>query len=464
MNTIRKYQPGILALSLCLILLAASCEKWMDPGYNTDPARASDVPMELLLPAIQLEMGYNLMGNPVTRVTCIWMQMYDHVGRSSFGPNRGFTPADVNTIWSSVYTRQLMNSKLYIEQAREMNSPYNMAAGQILTAYILGAASDLWGDIPYSDALRGGDNVISVGYDKQERVYDSIHALLDRAIENLGRDPSENTIDIRGDAFFEGNPAAWLRAARAIKARHALQLSKRKGEEAYEMALRYSDAFTLNEHNLECPFTSANPNPLYQFMEQRAGDLVMCSTLLNEMDSLDDPRIPLYYSEDESGGISGSQPGYEQDGASLPGPFLAAKDAPTCLMSHAELKFIEAEAAFMTGDKERAARAYKTGVAASLLHVTGEEQEAWLDSYINTETAATITLEKIILQKRHALVGQLQPYSDWRRTGIPELLPGPYAFLEEIPQRFPYAQDEILLNAENVPGVESLLVPVWWAQ
>ena len=116
----------------------------------------------------------------------------------------------------------------------------------------------------------------------------------------------------------------------------------------------------------------------------------------------------------------------------------------------------------MTGDAGRAATAYKQAVEASLLQVTGETDQAWFDAHINNENANTLTLEKIIMQKRHSLFGQVQAYCDWRRTGIPELVPVPEAALPGIPQRYLYPNWEVNLNEGNVPYA-AMMDPVWWA-
>ncbi len=462
LKTSRIVKAGLIVV---LVAFMSSCDTWIDQEINVDPAAPADVPMSLLIPAIQLDLGYNNMGNDVVRSTNIWMQMFDGVARQSFTQGRyQLTAADVNNLWGSIYTTQLMNAKILIEKAEEQQSPYNAAVGQILTAYVLGIATDLWGDIPYSDALKGGENVLEATFDSQEQIYASIHSLLDAAIANLGKPASENLLDIEGDVYYDGDPDAWLNAARAIKARHTLQLSKKNGNAAYTGALALTDAFSSNADDMVCPFATANQNPLFQFMEQRSGDLVMCSTLLNEMEATSDPRIPFYYGDDADGGISGSDPGSENDAASLPGSHLANPTSSTYLMTYAELKFIEAEAALQTGDGARAATAYIAGVEASVDLVTGgADNAAWLDANIRTENAGSITLDKIMLQKRHALVGQLQPFSDWRRTGMPSLSLVPGATLSAIPQRFPYSQDETIYNP-NVPSIGDITVKVWWAE
>jgi hypothetical protein len=73
----------------------------------------------------------------------------------------------------------------------------------------------------------------------------------------------------------------------------------------------------------------------------------------------------------------------------------------------------------------------------------------------------SITLEMIMMQKRHALVGQAQLFADWRRTGIPTLDLAIGATKTEIPRRLPYPQDETIYNP-NVPSIGSIIDPVWW--
>jgi hypothetical protein len=44
---------NLLAGTIVLIILLTSCEKWIDTNLNIDPDAPADVPMNLMLPAIQ---------------------------------------------------------------------------------------------------------------------------------------------------------------------------------------------------------------------------------------------------------------------------------------------------------------------------------------------------------------------------------------------------------------------------
>ncbi len=444
---------------LMVVVLLSSCEqKWIDPEINIDPDSPGDVPISLLLPAIEQAIGFTLLGNDAVRPTNIWMQLMDGVDRQSFTQARyQITPADMDNYWGSMYTDALINAKIMMDKAVEQETPQNEGVAKVLLACSLGIGTDLFGDIPWSDALKGGEGVIQPEFDSQQEVYNTIFDLLSEAINDLGQD---DALGILQDVIFDGDADAWIAAAYALTARAHLQLSEVNGDFAAALSA-VDNAISSVDGDMLVPFDAANPNPLQQFMQYRT-DIRMCQTLLDELEATSDPRIPFYFAEDGNGGYSGSEPTSQNGDASYPGPFLASQTSPTVIISYAEVKFIEAEAAFRSGATGRALTAYQEGVAASLEQVTGAVDADWMADNIDGE--GSLTLEKIIMQKRHALVGQLQPFSDWRRTGIPALTLVPGATKTEIPRRLPYGQGELIYNPDNVPAVASVIDPVWWDQ
>lgn len=465
MKKINFKNHGIFKAGLILVLVAfiSSCD-WIDPELNVDPDAPGDVPMNLLVPAIQQQLGFNLLGNNSVRTTNIWMQYYDGTARQSQTEARyQLTAADVNNLWSSIYTEILNESKVLAEKAVAESSPHNEGMAKVMTAYTLGIATDLFGSIPYLDALKGTENVLKPVFDSQEVVYGTIFTLLDEALTDLAS--AEEPIGIEGDVIFGGDAAAWIAAAHAIYARAELQLSKVNGDAAYTGALAHTaSAIASIGGDMEVPFESANQNPVYQFMDQR-GDFRMCQTFVDELNATADPRLAYYAAPNPDAAddvIVGSAPGAADETASFPGSYQTSEDSPIVLISYAEVKFIEAEALLMTSDPEGAATAFNDAVLASLAKVTGTADQEWMDANNITANSGNITLEKIITQKRIALIGQIQPFSDWRRTGIPSLALATGATKTEIPRRFPYSQDESIYNPDNVPSIGSITDPVWW--
>lgn len=460
MKNIYKMNLKNLVATASIFILATGCSNWIDHDLNIDPDAPSAVPANLLLPGIEQSMGYHLVGNNTVRTNNIWVQLFDGTSRQSFTEARyQLVPADVNNVWTSMYTDILMNSTIIVNQSQEvgLESPNFAGVAQVCLATTLGIGSDLFGDMPYSEAFRGGEGALSPIYDSQESIYTTIFTLLDQAVVNLNNPNNVNEVD--GDVIYDGDVDKWKKAANSIKARHQLQLTGVNGNAAYTAALAaVAGGFTSNDDDMMVPFEDANKNPIFQFMEQRT-DIRMGSTLVNMLTANDDPRLPFYVAPDSDGNFTGSDPGSQNEAASHPGPNLAADAAPVKMMTYSELKFIEAEARLILG-QAGAQEAYEAAVAASILRVTGEENTAWLDANIN---GVTVTLQNIITQKYIDGVGTNQPYADFRRTGFPALNLAAGAVQQSIPTRFPYPQSELDYNSQNVPAV-SITDKLWWDQ
>ena len=90
-------------ISLALVLILGSCEKWIDPEYNTSPNSPGDVPINLLLPSASAALSYVYMGD-YSRFASIWMQQLSGVDRQAYGfelYNQG--ESDDNNLWNTLY-------------------------------------------------------------------------------------------------------------------------------------------------------------------------------------------------------------------------------------------------------------------------------------------------------------------------------------------------------------------------
>lgn len=457
-----KIKNLVLVLSLILISLSGCESDWIDSELNIDPDSPGDVPMALILPAVQQSMGYVLAGNDNARTNNIWTQHFDGVSRQSYTEARyQLTSADVGNIWDATYTDILMNLDRLVEKSKieSFESPHFAGVAQVMQATTLGITTDLFGDIPFSKALDGGQGNLKPEYDTQEQVYDTIFELLDGAVVNLAA--AENVLPVEGDVIYGGDLSKWTKAAHSIKARQYLQLSNVLGDEAYTQALAaVENGFASNDDNYFVPFEDANRNPIFQFMEQR-GDIRMGATFVNLLSATNDPRLPFYVAENADGEFVGSVAGSENASASEPGAYAADPASPVYLMTYAELKFIEAEAQLGLGSPALATVAFEEAVAASVLMVTGEANTAWLEANI---IGGTVTLEEIITQKYINGFATNQPYNDFRRTGFPNLPLAEGAVLSQIPVRFPYPQSELDYNTDNVPAARQLTDNLWWDQ
>jgi hypothetical protein len=459
MNKHKILIKGIL--SLFIVFTLGSCERWIDTDINVDPDNPTDVPMEFLLPNIQANMAYDLGGNDLVRTTNIWMQYFNGFARQSLAEARySLRPSDPNNLWNSCYAVTLSDLNVMLEKAEETNSPHFKGVAQVLVATTLGHITDVWGDIPYSEAFQGTEE-LSPALDTQEEIYNTIQTMLDEAITNL--QASENVVAVASDPIYGADLSLWVKAAYSLKARYAMNLTKVQTVDYTEVLGYVSNGFASSADNFQFMFgepTQEN-SPLYQFLDQR-GDISVATTFVDMLKTSSDPRISYYVTDDnESGDYEGGAPGSEDESADLPGSYCASKTAPTRFMTYAELKFIEAEANFRAGNTNAAYNAYLNANIASVYDVTGDTTDirttTWFDN-INVGTSS-FSLEHIMNQKYLATYAQLQPFNDWRRTGYPDLEPAQNAG-DQIPRRYPYSQEELSYN-ENVNEV-SIFSRVWW--
>ncbi|RLD53056.1 MAG: hypothetical protein DRI94_01075, partial [Bacteroidetes bacterium] len=106
MKNITKIALGFILIS---VISLTSCKKWIDTDINVDPNNPTDVPVSLLLPSIQTEMAYTMMGNDAVRPTNMWLQYFNGASRQSLTQGRYvYKSSDVNNLWGAAYQSNLM--------------------------------------------------------------------------------------------------------------------------------------------------------------------------------------------------------------------------------------------------------------------------------------------------------------------------------------------------------------------
>ncbi len=452
-----------------LIILAGvffyGCEKWIDPDINVNPNQPPEVTMGTLLPSIEAHLAYVLAGGKtIISYQAMWLQQLDGIARQSLThTNYILLPNSVALLFDLTYTEAMMDAVILIDLAEEQNSPHNTGVAKICLAICLGQMTDVFNDIPWSEALQGIANP-TPAYDSQEFIYDEIHRLLSEGIEHLSE--INDPIGIDGDYFYKGDPALWLKAAHALKARYYLHLTKRKGNQACQNALNELNlAFTSNMDDMQFNFGSGNSesNPLYQFMRDwddvRMGDYFM--ELLKEYN---DPRITVYAFPDDNGEYIGSVPGSGNAAASRPGSAVADAESPTYLITYVELLFMKAEIIYQTGNNKNQVKEILIQAVTESLNKLSVYNESWLIEYASSieDLQGNDLFEELMTQKYIATFYQPEAYHSWRRTGFPVIPLNPNGAEDEIPRRFPYSGSEMSFNMENVPQGVTITDRVWW--
>ena len=436
---------------LCVALSGSSCKKYFE-GINDNPNQPENVTPDVLLASSEAHLAYAIAGD-ISRYTTVWMQQGTGFDRQmAVAGNYSVLAGDFDNVWGfNLYGGPLNDLVILNQMAKEKDYKTYAGISKILLAYGMGIVTDCWGNVPYSNAFKGADN-LKPSFDTQESVYTMLLALCDSAINDLSAaDPGP--LAPGGDDFiYGGDVVAWTMAANVLKAKLYLHLglidNANYGKALTALGVEGTDCFGANSDDCQFNFggTETSAGPWYQFNSQR-GDIDFTGNLLDQMIATGDPRLDSYI--DTTGGDA-YMAGFYGD---LTSPFI--------FMSFAEQKFIESEAAFKSNNPGRAATAFNEGVRASLAK-HGASDAAWEGTYAN-EDGISITLEKIIGQKYVALFTHPEVWTDWRRTGFPTLSPTPGNVTGGIiPTRFPYPLGEQKFNSGNCPIGVPVTAKVWW--
>lgn len=440
---IQKIIPKSFLMIVLCSLIMQNCK--FSEEIDKDPNNPKTAPINGLLTPAELLISYTWGGN-MSRYNGMFVQQLEGVDRQPYGIyNYTFLRSDVDDPWDNLY-RALLSSRDVITLANT-SSPYYSGIAKVISAFALGSLTSHWGDVPYSEAIKGDLGNIQPKFDNQQDVYTTIQILLDEAIVELGA-PSSVLAPSIDDVIYGGDLGKWIAAAQALKARYYLQTAK-KDASGYTKALDIinsngllTTSTSFSDFKLTYSGASAlNQAPWYQWNDQR-GDILpnkvyLDSLLINQ----DTTRAKVYMVVTTANGVDGF------------GDYLVGTTGPVIMLASSELYFIAAEAYFQTGQTSDAVTALNNGIATSFA-------ETGASGSPKTYSISTISLNAIMTQKW--LASWLSPESliDWRRTGFPEISPVDGV---AIPRRYAYPQKELNYNGANIPseGGTPYLYKMW---
>lgn len=443
MLRITKY---ILPL-LILLVISQGCRKdYFYNGINDDPSQLKNPTASSLLPGVILQSAYT-WGGDASRFPAIFMQQVTGAANQSASADLyNITPDDVDNMWyAGFYGAIMTNIDTLIAVATAAGQLHYAAVGKIMMANDLGQVTDFWGDVPYTEAFQGLKNT-QPKYDGQQAIYTRLQTLLDEAITDLGKDDgAEFQPNSNDDLLFDGDLDMWIKFAYALKAKFYLHTVKVDATARTKALAALANGFDDGEGAfVKFVGSSATTTqaPWYQFNTQRA-DIVFTGYLNDLMDAAGDPRYDAYFDPADPSAL---------------GALYGSANSPVYFLSYDEQKFMEAELEFRAGNTTGAAAAYNEAVRANLQRTINDA--SYLPSV--AKTPANITLKDIIEQKYIALFLSPEVWTDWRRTGFPQLTaPDGNVLGGALPRSLFYPSSEIRYNT-NTPANTRLTRRVWW--
>lgn len=354
--------------------------------------------------------------------------------------------------------RDMTNGRAFIDAMDEGALSADVKKNQLATidimmVYAWSFLVDTFGHVPFSEAL-DADN-LNPKYDDMTGIYDQIITTLDNAIANL--DDGVAGVSASQDPVYEGDVAMWKKAANSLKFRLAMRLADVNPSKSQSMASEALAAGIImdNSENFSMHYLSGPPNTNPQYEDlvlSGRSDFVAANTIVDKMNTLNDPRRPVYFRENLGagvfdGGVYGTANSYQN--FTQVGDIFHTPDLPGTIISAAEMNFLMAEAVERggySGLSNTAEEYYDEGVRMSMDEWGVDSNDA--DTYLAQADVAYSTApgdwkQKIGSQLWLALFNNgYEGWTTWRRldfTGfnVPEDLT-----YDDIPVRFIYPVNE----------------------
>ncbi len=295
---------GLVAFSV------SSC----DLDINKDPYAVTDLNLSQLLSTVEYEIsasfaeGYYLNAN---------FSAYTQHTVSREIDNYALVPSysTLGNTWNNIYIYGIKNADALIEEANKANLSYYAGIGRVLRVYAYMNLTDLFGDVPYSEA-----NVPGIEFpkaDKSADIYNALLVELNQALNDFAATEGNSTKPASNDLFYNGDIQKWIKATNTMKLKLLTQSRLAKDEianwDAELAALIQEDNFLANGEDLQFPHTAT----LSPADERKSGYVdeyeasqkgVWISPWMHEIMNglsynvknnpfvgIKDPRVPYYY-------------------------------------------------------------------------------------------------------------------------------------------------------------------------
>lgn len=477
-----------IAFTAFLGLSMASCTSEFQE-INTNPNEPEVIPAGLMT-ADMVRVTGNVMYSTFVGgdMGAVWSQQWSKI---QYTDEELYIPRQSvigGIVWEDLYSEVLSNAKVMRELALAEITPdkpegdYKLAGvATVLEMFGYALLTDVFGDIPMSQALLAVEGNFTPSYDKQVDIYNDMLMKLDEAIVYLG---GEGDITATSDLLYGGDVTKWLKFANSLKVRILMRASDKNSEIPNfnsQLEAAAKGAFTSIEDEAKLIYTEnpPNANPIFEsIVFDNRTETRMGKAFVDLLAGLNDERITVMAEPNDAGEYVGKPPVKEDTNlynkATISGigaKYLEAT-APAYFISYSELCFLLAEAAergFIAGGSATAETYYNNGITASFTENGIPSAATAYMEQASVAYGAGGRINKIHTQKYIALFSQgIESWVEQRRTGIPVLTPAVGGAITEIPSRYFYPASEQSLNGTNYlqavdqQGADEMTTKMWW--
>ena len=422
------------------LLVMSSCDS--DEQYeqlNRDPNKPTEVKADALFTAATVSLFDALestsVNNNIFRMVSQYWTENQYIDEANFDLQNRNIPQN---FWSELYRDVLYDLK----NAKELTtSPTELAQIEVLEVYTWQILVDTFGNIPYTEALQG-KAIALPKYDDGATIYNDLITRIDSAINGLSGTGFNDS-----DVIYSGDIAKWKKFANSLKLKIAVRIGNTSAA-----TTAAAGAFTSNADNATISYEGSTPNTnplLVSLVQSGRNDFVPANTIVDELNSLEDPRRSVFFDDNitpyKGGtyGDSNSYALYTHIGEAMLEPTFRG-----VLLDYAEVEFLMA-----TANIGSASSHYEAGIIASF--------ENWgvagANDYI---TKPEVAFSQDNLGKQFWIAMYNRRFEGW---SVYRMFDGAITFNlpadtgNPIPTRFTYPVNEQTLNETNFDAASAAI-------
>lgn len=295
-----------LTIVLATVFMISSCHDLDELNINPNGPAPEVTNLNLLLPTILTDLGQHVVNLGFGDIAGV-MQ---HTQKTGWQSGHNDYDWDVSSkSWTSYYGI-LRNADEFYKKAVEGNYEFHQGVGLVLKAYTFGLITDLWGDAPYSEALRAEESeaFFKPAFEPQRNIYLGILEDLELANTLLSKSNLEyENVSATQDLLYEGDATKWRKFANSLALRYYMRLSAKEpgiaedgienissNPDVYPLITSAADDATLSyvgsSPSDSWPSNTVfNPDPVGNYQRTKMG-----KTLVDAMLAHNDPRLAVW--------------------------------------------------------------------------------------------------------------------------------------------------------------------------
>lgn len=476
---------------------------------NIDPDSSNTIEPGPLLTYSQLNTTTGGHCKNIQVGTCMMIvQQTASLQREDMPGDKYYTSEAFGTLFNDDYSSLIKNWREMMIQAEKDPKYENMVAvGKIWGAFLFQRLTDLYGNIPYSEAGMGyyKQNYYPQ-YDTQESIYTALISDVKEGLSMISPDKPA----IEGDIIYNGDINKWKKFGNSLLLRLGMRICKVNPDKAKSIVAEAVQGGVMDSADDICMVKhiegeSRTENPLTnrfitdKFVE--LGTVKVSKTFIDYLKQTNDPRLSVLCSlpdgDNSPANQRGLPNGYDQNTISTGDPAfidqkmysnfntntILTRSAATIFLVPSESQLLLAEAAlkgWISGDAN-------TYYEAAIISAMKEPELAYGDAaainsnaviaYLNQNiftNATTLDSKMEVLGNAYwvsTFINGYESFANWRRTGYPKLTPTNYPGGQNagrIPRRLTYPTKEYTINKANVEaavqqqGADNVNTRVWW--